>query len=477
MTTKCSFIANSAIYSLALITLLLFAGTAAAQGTLEFIGEGKISDLSADGSIAVGYTNNDLQVFRWTSLTGIVSLDGSTSFLGIGGGEPQVSADGSRISACIPAPDSLTVTQGVWTKGSGWEAFIPPTVPGGGTSSGTHGTPWHISGDGETVVGLVWLATQKARASVWNATDGIIDLGTDGFNSRANGTSRDGSVIVGWSDNAATGAWQPTVWENGTRTVLDPSLPVCQASGVTPSGHMIYGSSTETTTPYPQAQATIWTRSDTSPTGWDPNRLGVLPGTSELEGRSIIEDASSDGRILLGLNYLTNFSIRYFIWTPTAGLEPFQDYFARFGVTFAPTFQVQRISAISDDGRVFAGYGSDAYNPGTVSFLVTIDDLSDVPAGTRTANFAIESSYPNPFNPATTIALRIDEAGPVRLEIFNARGNLVRVLHDGPLPVGRHEYRWDGKATGGQPVASGIFFARARNGSGANVTRRLMLVK
>jgi hypothetical protein len=282
---------------------------------------------------------------------------------------------------------------------------------------------------------------------------------------------------VGWSDNATTGAWQPTVWENGTRTVLDPSLPVCQAAGVTPSGHMIYGSSTETTTPYPQAQATIWTRSDSSPTGWDHTRLGVLPGTSELVGRSIIEDASFDGRILLGLNYLTNFSVRYFIWTPTTGIEPFQDYFARFGVTFAPTFMVERIAAISDDGRVFAGYGSDAYNPGTVSFLVTIDDVSDVPTEVQAANFAFESNYPNPFNPSTTIALRVETADQVRLEIFDARGSLVRMLHDGHLSAGLHEYRWDGKATGGQPVASGVFFARARNGSGAAVTRTLMLVK
>jgi hypothetical protein len=247
---------------------------------------------------------------------------------------------------------------------------------------------------------------------------------------------------------------------------------------VTPTGNMMFGSSEEPSAGPGQAQAAIWTRSGSSPTGWEVVRLGVLPGTDDWEGRSVIEDGSSDGSILTGLNFFTNFNIGYFIWTLEVGLEPVADYFDRVGVNFPTSFRIQRISAISENGRVIAGYGYDLYNPGaTVSFLVTTSDPTSVPVGGRRAGLAIEASYPNPFNPSTTIALRVEATGPVKLEIFDLRGALVRVLQDGNLAAGRHEYVWDGKTTDGLPVASGVFLARARSASGGTAIHRLMLVK
>lgn len=464
-----------AIFSL-LAILCLIPGSIFAQGVVEYIENAKVSALSSDGSVAVGYTPNNLDVFRWTSAGGIENLNGSTLAIGVGGGEPQVNADGTRISACIPAPDSLTVTQGLWTQGSGWQALTPPTAPGGGVSSGSHGTPWGISGDGNMVVGLFWLATQKARASSWTAATGLIDLGTEGNNSRANDTNGDGSVIVGWSDNPDTGDWQPAVWENGALTVLDP-----QGHGmvtkVTRSGHLLFGSSADSATF--GAQATIWSRSESNENGWQEVLLGVLPGTvPEQGGRSIIEDGSYDGRILIGRNHYTTFSFKDFIWTSARGLETASAYFARIGIDMGSSFRIERVSAISEDGRVIAGYGTDLYNPGVVvSFIVTNNDPSSVPVQAQNAAMALEANYPNPFNPSTTIALRMDRGFSVRLEVFDTRGSLVRVLHDGHLGEGRHQFRWDGKATSGRPVASGVYLAKARSARGDIATRRLMLVK
>ncbi|MEZ4386184.1 MAG: FlgD immunoglobulin-like domain containing protein [Candidatus Krumholzibacteriia bacterium] len=67
------------------------------------------------------------------------------------------------------------------------------------------------------------------------------------------------------------------------------------------------------------------------------------------------------------------------------------------------------------------------------------------------------TSYPNPFNPATTIAFELRADGPVALAVFDLRGRLVRALLDDVRAAGRHEHRWDGRDDRGEAVASGVY--------------------
>ena len=54
-------------------------------------------------------------------------------------------------------------------------------------------------------------------------------------------------------------------------------------------------------------------------------------------------------------------------------------------------------------------------------------------------------NYPNPFNPATTIHYQLPEFGQVRLSVYNALGQEVRVRVDRPQPMGVHRVQWDGR--------------------------------
>jgi hypothetical protein len=67
---------------------------------------------------------------------------------------------------------------------------------------------------------------------------------------------------------------------------------------------------------------------------------------------------------------------------------------------------------------------------------------------------------PNPFNPATTIALEIGEGGFGRLTIPNVRGQTGRRLVAETRAAGRHSVRWDGRDDAGRPLASGLYFCR-----------------
>jgi hypothetical protein len=92
------------------------------------------------------------------------------------------------------------------------------------------------------------------------------------------------------------------------------------------------------------------------------------------------------------------------------------------------------------------------------------------------AQVALAQNTPNPFNPMTKIAFSLDRSGPAKLEIFNARGQLVRVLNDGVLAAGAHEVTWAGRTDNGQQAASGTYFYRLTT-EDQTLTRKMSLVK
>lgn len=90
---------------------------------------------------------------------------------------------------------------------------------------------------------------------------------------------------------------------------------------------------------------------------------------------------------------------------------------------------------------------------------------------------ALAGNVPNPFNPRTTIRFALPAAGPARLVVFDPAGRAIRTLHDGVLEgPAWHELPWDGRADGGQPVASGVYFYRLE-AAGESLTRRMLLLK
>ena len=75
-------------------------------------------------------------------------------------------------------------------------------------------------------------------------------------------------------------------------------------------------------------------------------------------------------------------------------------------------------------------------------------------------SFVTHQSYPNPFNPTTTIAFELPVAMEVRLSIFDLNGKLVHELVNGPLAAEHHAVEWDGRNQHGQPQPSGVYFYR-----------------
>jgi hypothetical protein len=91
---------------------------------------------------------------------------------------------------------------------------------------------------------------------------------------------------------------------------------------------------------------------------------------------------------------------------------------------------------------------------------------SEVPS-----SVALEQNYPNPFNPTTEIRYQLAQPSQVRLRVFNALGDVVATLVDGPEDAGYKTVQFS--AAG---LASGVYFYRLQAGE-FSAMRKLIVMK
>lgn len=458
----------------ALVATALVPGAAhAVSMTLEVFGPGLASDVSADGSVIVGNMPDTYEAFRWTAADGIVRLGRPTlPTLGVASGLPGVSGDGTRVSATILSDDGTYGTQGLWVQGTGWSECMP-LPPDGGILDSEVSSAYGLSKDGSTVVGLYWRPGQigggSAHASSWQASLGMSDLGgPQNHSSRANGCSGDGATVVGWSEDP-TGAWQPTVWENGGSTVLNPTAASCEARSITADGSMIVGYTYDP--PTFSRLAAYWTR---TPGGWSESRIGVLPGTRAGDGFAIAEDVSADGRIVVGYNTTRSFGGAQtgFVWTPTAGMLDIEKVLKFFGYPVASRFDIQSLVAVSDDGTTLVGFGYETKAPFSgKTFVVHVANLEAALAQYAAAQGGVKAAA----RPA--VVTQSVAAGPVDLGIYDCAGHQIdTVSRVERTTEGGYRLAWRGVTATGAAVPRGVYYARPLHGV-AGAAQRLVITR
>ena len=83
----------------------------------------------------------------------------------------------------------------------------------------------------------------------------------------------------------------------------------------------------------------------------------------------------------------------------------------------------------------------------------------------------LHPSYPNPFNPITTIKFSVETFHATSISIYNLTGRLVETLIKDEIPVGNYEITWNASS---QP--SGVYFVQLSNGESVQ-TQKLILLK
>ncbi|MBM4118233.1 T9SS type A sorting domain-containing protein, partial [bacterium] len=98
-------------------------------------------------------------------------------------------------------------------------------------------------------------------------------------------------------------------------------------------------------------------------------------------------------------------------------------------------------------------------------------------AGPTPALAAQLTSFPNPFNPKTTLRFALAEPARIELAIYDARGRLLVRLATGELPAGEHSLDWDGRDAAGRALPSGQYFARLLQSGQPAEERKLVLIR
>ena len=84
--------------------------------------------------------------------------------------------------------------------------------------------------------------------------------------------------------------------------------------------------------------------------------------------------------------------------------------------------------------------------------------------------FSLEQSYPNPFNPTTTINYSLVKDSYVLLTIYDCVGNIVENIVNNQKPAGYHKINWDASA---QP--SGVYFYKLTTSNFSDIKKCILL--
>jgi flagellar hook assembly protein FlgD len=111
-------------------------------------------------------------------------------------------------------------------------------------------------------------------------------------------------------------------------------------------------------------------------------------------------------------------------------------------------------------------------------FQVVGVGVEELPAHHTATRTSLHQNSPNPFRPHT--AIEFDVAGargqPVRLEVYDVSGRVVRTLVDEPLGPGTYETTWDARDARGNRVAAGIYFYRLATPT-TDETRKMVVLR
>lgn len=132
-----------------------------------------------------------------------------------------------------------------------------------------------------------------------------------------------------------------------------------------------------------------------------------------------------------------------------------------------------------DQYQVRAVISNDCGSATSNEATITIASTGGVPENPAGAN-VLARPTPNPTHGSTALAYTLPAPSPVRLEIFDAAGRLVRVLVTGEQAAGSYEPVWQGTDESGRAVQSGIYFARLstfQNGKPVASRRKINLVR
>lgn len=117
------------------------------------------------------------------------------------------------------------------------------------------------------------------------------------------------------------------------------------------------------------------------------------------------------------------------------------------------------------------------YSQGAISEVAFSNNVTP-PSSTDDPNSILitklKGLYPNPFNPTSTLSFSLAKPEPVRIVVYNQKGQRVRVLVNETLPAGNHELIFDGKDQQSQVLGSGVYLIQWQAGDSSKTIKAIL---
>jgi len=145
--------------------------------------------------------------------------------------------------------------------------------------------------------------------------------------------------------------------------------------------------------------------------------------------------------------------------------------FIRENEYYSSLFSINSVN-VDDDGTVWIGTGEGLRSFDGESWTAYTFDFSEttVEAPETPSPFSINSVYPNPFNPSTTISFSIPKQDNVTLSVYDITGQKVATLVDKNMNAGSHSVKFDGTGLG-----SGVYLYRLESGGFEKMGKMLLM--
>ena len=243
----------------------------------------------------------------------------------------------------------------VWTPSNEWQ-LLGSVRAGAQPCDRLLSNAFGGTDDGKVVVGLAWDGCAYARAFRWEASTGMVDLGSaNGGSTRANGISNDGKVVVGWRTHP-TGFRQAAKWVAGREELIEgPTDLLGEANAVNSNGTIIVGGGCDPYAIVVSSPAWVW-RADTGVTCYPVQHPSWLPRNAGY--RPIMFDLTDNARIIVGA-YTFGLDSEALLWID--GRPYFlKEYLEQRGLpdAFRRWVNTGFLLGVSPDGRTLVGYGA-----------------------------------------------------------------------------------------------------------------------
>ncbi|MCB2211831.1 lamin tail domain-containing protein [bacterium] len=104
-----------------------------------------------------------------------------------------------------------------------------------------------------------------------------------------------------------------------------------------------------------------------------------------------------------------------------------------------------------------------------IDALIASDDETLVQLPTE---YSVETAYPNPFNPTTTLAVNLPETAELTVTVYNITGQQVATLVNGQVNAGSHNFVFNA-----EHLSSGLYFIQAQVPGQLNEIQKVTLMK